>query len=163
MARAVLGLFPGVNSKGPGAMGLVLSVDSPPSWGSKGAWIGIPCFQGHWKKKTHHWITLLKIVVLSPYGKEPLNPLLCTKNFPFGCLEALFPHPFSKATTNQLQGSKHIIYCNSQPMWATNIPNPAILKLVLYGLAFGTFVSLGSWDTKHKRIICCNSLEIIAN
>ncbi len=31
MARAVLGLFPGVKSKGPGAMGLALSVDSPPS------------------------------------------------------------------------------------------------------------------------------------
>jgi hypothetical protein len=30
MARAVLGLLPGVNSKGPGAMGLALSVDSPP-------------------------------------------------------------------------------------------------------------------------------------
>jgi len=101
--------------------------------------------------------------VLSPYGKEPLNPLVCTENFQFGCLEALFPHPFSKATTNQLQGSKHIVYCNSHPMWATNIPNPAILKLVLYGLAFGTFGSLGSWDIKHKRIICCNILEIIGN
>jgi hypothetical protein len=37
MARAVLGLFPVVKSKGPGAMGLALSVDSPPSRGSKGA------------------------------------------------------------------------------------------------------------------------------
>jgi hypothetical protein len=31
MARAVLGLFPAVKSKGPGAMGLALSGGSPPS------------------------------------------------------------------------------------------------------------------------------------